>query len=884
MQPFAAKIIEAFARSKDVAIGVVDLDGRILTANEGLACVAGRDVDDVIGAALWDKVVRAEDEPGVRAVLAALAAGAPAMSAENPWQRPDGTLQPMRWFNMPLHDADGVVRSVLGFGYDATLHQSLRARAEEAERRFVMFEEAVEEVFYISDLAAGNLLYASPGFETLWERPIADLLADVRLFMDRIHPEDRPHVERTLNRQLAGERTEMEYRLRFPDDRIRWIRDRSYPIADSSGTVHHVVGVASDVTTHREALERLADREQVLTAVFNRSTHALWLLSPTGDILESNSTARELIAAASVAHVLSLPWASEEDRAIVASLLRDTLAGAPQRHDVQLQVERQPVVLDLTVQVVPSSAGAPRYLLAEALDITERLATRRERDEAEQRLALAIEATSEGVWDWNLVNDNAFYSPRWCRNLGYAPEEVVPHTSSWCALVHPDEHDAVCSTLQALREGTVDHFRLEVRLRTRDGDWFWVLSRGRVVGRDHTGRPARVVGTDTDIGQLKRAEARMRSLNGTLEERVLERTGALEKANRAKDEFLAVMSHELRTPLMAVLGVAESLDEGIYGPINGTQHDALQLLATSGQHLLSLIGDLLDLSKLEVNRLEVRYDRVSVAGFAQDVAHLAAGVASRAGQTIDVRLGPDLGELEVDLTRMRQVLLNLLENAVKFSPSGSTIAFTITAVEQDVTFSVSDQGPGIPLDDLPRLFRPFEQLDMQLARRYGGVGLGLALVHRLTAQHRGRVEVDSLPGHGSRFAVVLPREQSLPAASAERRGRLLLVGDFDAASRRLERWLTDVGYEVFTALDVPDALRRAGPTAPDVLLIDADAAALDLVSDRSLHRLPVVVLLTVATSETRLRLRDAFGDAAVVDAPVRIDDLLAALVSVRKRG
>lgn len=875
MQPFASTMLASFAATDDVVISVVDLDGRVLAGNAGLARIAGQGLDALIDTAIWDVLLQPNDEPAMRDVLAAIGAGAPALFAEHPWRSPDGTLRPMRWFHMPLHDERGVVRSVLGFGHDASLHAVLRARATDAAHRVELPESASDDVFYLADLRAGQLLYASPGAALLWERPVVTL--DMAQFLDRVHPNDRPAVEHAWVRQRAGQHTEQEYRLHLPDGRIRWICDRAYPVTNGAGELQHVVGSVRDVTVHREAQDRLADRERLLSAVFNRSAQALWLLSPSGQLLEASEAAHALLDGDTPSHFAELHWATAADRDGANTMLDAAIRGERARRDLRLRSGETLVILDITLQHVPSPTGEVRYLLAEGLDITQRLLDRQERDEAEQRLALAIESISEGVWDWNLADGSAFYSPRWCRNLGYAPGEVTPAVQSWFALVHPEERTPAYEAIQALSDGHVDQIRLEVRLRMRDGDWFWSLARGRVVERDPSGRPIRVVGTDTDIGQIKAVESQIRALNDTLEQRVLARTAELAEASRAKDEFLAVVSHELRTPLMAVLSVAEMVAEGIYGPVTTAQHEALGLLSGSGQHLLELINDLLDLSKLDVQRLPVQCVLVDVTRLLQEVTELTSGLAARTGHMIELSTTGRLGTMEIDAIRVRQVLVNLVSNALKFASAGTVVRVHVSATDDAVAIGVIDQGPGLLEADLPRLFRAFEQLDMRLARKYGGVGLGLSLVHRLTALHGGQVEIASTPNVMTRFTVTLPRTTDIPPTPTTRQGQLLLVGAADHGRARLERWLAAIGFQVGTAIDVPEALGQVVRCAPDVLVIDGDADPLALLAVEALRALPIVVVLTVATARWRAELQSAFGVDAIVEAPVSPEELLAAL-------
>ncbi|WP_373067679.1 PAS domain-containing protein [Gemmatimonas sp.] len=880
---FTDPILHAFASSLEVTIGVVDMEGKLVAANAGAAESAGCPLSELIGTYLWDVVFRPEDEPMIRQTLAALAAGAPAATVDSHWRRGNGSLRIMRWVNLPMRDDEGVVRWVIGMGREATVHEALRICALEAEQHVRLLVKPVDELFYIADVVNGRMTYASPGVECRWECSGNDLRTDVRRFLDRVHPDDRPAMDRARDQQLHGQRTEEEYRLLFPDGRIRWIRDRSYPIFGSAGEILMVAGIASDVTAHREAMERLADREQLLSAVFNRSSQALWLLSPDGKVLEFNDAAVAISSPVGIAYFQELSWASAGDHEQAQALQRLAMRGECARYDVSLRSsDGRRLVLDLSMQPVHAPAGEIRYLLAEALDITQRVRERQVRDEAEQRLALAIEATSEGVWDWNLRDSSAFYSPRWCRNLGYVPSDVSPTVQAWYALVHPDDCERACEAVRALIEGRIEALRLEVRLRKADGDWFWSLTRGRIVQQDARGQPLRAVGTDTDIGHLKQVEERIRSLNESLKERVRDRTAALEEASRATDEFLAVMSHELRTPLMGILGVAESISEGIYGTVTTSQVDALGLLNTSAQQLLALIGDVLDLAKIDAGRLPVSLHPTSVLMIVREAESLIRTMLVPRGQLLQITIPRETGLFDVDALLVRQVLLNILTNAGKCSPHGAQISLEIESDARIVTFRVSDQGAPIREQDLSRIFRPFQQLDMQLAGRYGGVGLGLALVHRLTSLHGGGVTVIANPAGGNTFQISFPRAREWPLPEPKEAGSVLVVAASGPRRVQLENWLRAAGFTVSAAADLTEALARLEFSTTDVLLVDGEAAPMELVAMPKLRHLRVVIMMAVTTAAWRDALVEVFSSHAVLEVPLEPARLLEAIAAVRQ--
>ena len=250
----------------------------------------------------------------------------------------------------------------------------------------------------------------------------------------------------------------------------------------------------------------------------------------------------------------------------------------------------------------------------------------------------------------------------------------------------------------------------------------------------------------------------------TLEQRVAERTQDLMDANlrlerlaHHKDEFLATMSHELRTPLTAVLGLSEALDTGVYGEVNERQQRAIRVILQSGRHLLHLINDLLDLSRIEAGHLELQLEPCYLNLVCQSCISLLSEIVKSKNQEI-VLDAPQSVVLSADTRRLHQLLLNLLSNASKFTPEDGVIYLRVAAAAeaQTVTIEVADTGIGIAEEDQERIFEPFVQLDSRLARQYTGTGLGLALVKRIAMLHGGHVAVFSEPDQGSRFVVTLP--------------------------------------------------------------------------------------------------------------------------------
>jgi CheY-like chemotaxis protein len=380
----------------------------------------------------------------------------------------------------------------------------------------------------------------------------------------------------------------------------------------------------------------------------------------------------------------------------------------------------------------------------------------------------------------------------------------------------------------------------------------------------------------------------------------------LARAARLKDEFLASMSHELRTPLNAVLGLSEALQEQLYGPLNERQHKSLRSIEKSGRHLLALINDILDVSKIEAGKLGLEIGPVSV----ELVCQASLGLIKQAAQKKRLKVSSSFDSaveiVQADQRRLKQILVNLLSNAVKFTPEGGAISLEVVGdVEREVVhFTVWDTGIGISPEEMGRLFQPFVQLDSSLSRQYTGTGLGLALVRRLTELHGGGVSVKSKIGKGSRFTVSLPWQAPavsvepvgepelaeagtpLAVAAAQRPGAewplILLAEDNEDSIATLSDYLLAKGYRVVVTREGAEAIQRAKEERPDLILMDIQMAGMDgleatrrLRADaaQSVATVPIIALTALAMPGDRERCLAA-GVNEYLSKPVSLKGLV----------
>ncbi|MCB1926135.1 MAG: response regulator [Gammaproteobacteria bacterium] len=449
--------------------------------------------------------------------------------------------------------------------------------------------------------------------------------------------------------------------------------------------------------------------------------------------------------------------------------------------------------------------------------------------DSEERFKLAMRAADEGIWDWNIRTGSVFMSPRWKALLGYRDDELPSTLEAWTSRVHPEDLSQAMADLEAYMDGNLSTYDKSIRVRHRDGDYRWIKNRWMAV-RDESGLAARIVGTADDITE----DVHLRDELEHARQRA-------EMANRAKSEFLANMSHEIRTPLTAIIGFAEAgMDQTQQS--SAERSEGLRAIIDNGRHLRSLIDDILDISKIEADRLEIEAVTVNLVDMISSCHSGVRAPADAKGLVFEVHLMPPLPRtIETDPTRLKQILYNLCNNAVKFTEKGSVrLIVSCDPPLEHLVFTVVDQGIGMTPEQLERVFEPFVQADTSTTRQFGGTGLGLSISRRLAQRLGGEIEVVSEPGVGSVFVLTtatgpLPEDNLVrdPGALAPEpcqatssteipsvSGHILLAEDNPYNQKLIGMYTRKTGAEVTVVENGEQAVEEALCGNYDLILMD----------------------------------------------------------------
>jgi PAS domain S-box-containing protein len=634
-----------------------------------------------------------------------------------------------------------------------------------------------------------------------------------------IHPEDLEGVVQALSDAVAnGSGYETEYRTLTASGEVRWLAGRGQVLLGGEGYDSRAIGTITDITERKELEDKLHSATESLNIAQTAAGVATFDFDFRRNTRICSDNFRELLGippAISLEDLnRTLSRVHPDDFARVRSAPLETTPATPYyrcEYRVLLDsgVERW---LGEKAKVVRSPSGEVERITGALIDISDLKRTKAALGSVEIRLERALRGTQDGLWEIDLLTNVSWYGLRFGELLGYSVEELGSSHEQFATLIHPEDRERVALAL----DNHLEHravYDLEFRVRHKAGHYEWMRARGQAE-RAADGTPLRLAGAMQLVTDRKLAE--QASLDAKL---------TAEAANRAKSSFLANLSHEIRTPMNGVLGMSQILAET---SLDSTQREYLDIIRGSAKALLSLINGVLDLSKIEADRLElenVEFDLIHM--IYETVAATALQTAAK-GIELIVTLETEVPVLvRADPVRLRQVVLNLLGNAVKFTHEGHIsirVANRAAANERaSLTIEVTDTGIGIPADRIDRLFKSFSQVDSSTTRHYGGTGLGLSIVKRLAELMGGEVGVRSEVGAGSTFWVRIEVDvvQEQPTRQPLGLGRkILIVDDIPAARDSLVSKLGLYQYATVAVGGVDEALERLARESFDLVLAD----------------------------------------------------------------
>ena len=786
----------------------------------------------------------------------------------------------------PLLDAAGNLLGYRGNDTDITSEKEARAQLAQREAMLSSMLENLPVDFWARDKDGRGIIQSRLSKEHWGD--FCSPNCDAR-------PENQHNVEKwkaNHDRLYAGETVEQEEELVLADGRRRIFHSMGAPIV-MHGEVVGILGINLDIT-ERTNIETQLERESVLSnAIIDSIPGLLYLYDQDGRLVRWNRMHSEVTGYTDqeLASMHLMDWYRDDpaSQRKIAQAIEGVLEHGIGTEEAELQTKdgrRIPFFLT----AVRLELEGRTYFTGIGIDITDRKRSEEALRLSEERLAMALEASSDGLWDWNFATGEVYFSPRYHGMLGYESGDLELSIAGWEKLLHPDDREEA----KRIELGHIDlgePFAVEFRLRNKAGDWQWVMSRGKVVEWDANGRPLRMVGTHVDIDQRKR-----------MEHELVKAKEAAEAASLAKSEFLANMSHEIRTPLNGIMGMLQLLE---FGARDEEQRSTCDLALQATNRLTRLLSDILDLSRVEAGKMQMRTEPFNLRDAFEHSIDLFRPIAIQTGLEFRHHFDSALPEFVAgDAVRFQQVLMNLIGNAFKFTTEGHVVVDAYPLPSNDsgsirVLFSVSDSGRGIDDEALDTLFQPFSQVTRGFTRDHQGAGLGLAITKRLVALMGGNMAVESEPGLGTTFSFSMTfktaaADTATPEAtdadpSPSHPVRILLAEDDEVTIFATRALLTRVGYEVSVARTGHEAVSLLRDHDFGLVLMDVQMPGMDGVeatriirSDPGLKdkRSIPIIALTAFAMEGEKEVFLAAGMDGYVAKPVGMKELIRAIDTV----
>jgi PAS domain S-box-containing protein len=891
--------LELATQTAGIGVWRLDIADRRITSDQTLRRILGIETELVDGML----PVHPDDRQRTsEALLKALHSTDDIVTLRTRIVQPGGNVRHIQTHFRKVHQQGSHQGQLLGVSRDVTDEVEAAEQFEQQARhermlrdRLSMSTEAAGISCWEIDLDRQRVVLADEGVRTL--HLLEQFDGSLEDFFSHVHLDDRKSFTAALKDALqnGGERFSCRYRVLAADGNPIHIQTHARVVWNDASYGRRLFGVSWDITKEIEAAERLRQQAQMLRDTECRLERAslssseghwecdleqrrMWFSSSFHALLgyQDGELPRNMVAAEGTVHPDDRARGQAEmrrhliDGAVLDMMLRLRMKGGEYRWFRHRGMAER------------DEHGRARSVAGSIQDVHEQKLAEDALHYAQQRFERAIKGTQDGLWEMD-ADGSAWCSPRIAELLGYEPQQLPSDTNFLREFLHPDDTEAVAiATRTHFQQGL--SYDVEIRLRTFSGEYRWYRARA-TAERDDGGRPLRLSGSLQDVTEARSAR-----------EQLLRATETAESANRAKSEFLANVSHEIRTPMNGIIGMTGLL---LDSALNRTQRDYADTIRSSADSLLIVINDILDFSKIEAGKLDIEALELDLRTTVEEAAVMLAFQAAAKNLELVVHIHPNVPNRVIgDPQRIRQCLINLVANAIKFTHQGE-IVIEVRSADLDnggprTQFEVRDTGIGIAAGTLQNLFQPFVQADSSTTRHFGGTGLGLSIVRRLVQMMGGDVGAHSELTKGSRFWFTLPlapaaQTTAVVPVDLTRLGRRVLVVDDNETNRRvLAGQLMHAGFEVSLAAAGIEAIsllhRAAADDQPfEVVLVDhrmhdMDGATLGerINADPKLS-LARLVMLTSVDQHGDIHRFASLGFAAYLTKPIRARELLECL-------
>lgn len=648
------------------------------------------------------------------------------------------------WYELtfaPVKNEDGDVHSVVFGLSNLTETKSAQAQVEKAKQNYDLVVNTVAVAIFKTD-TKGVITFLNDSWTRILGHNLKDSIGDK--MSDHISTEHSEIFESSLQKlvNIKSESERLILKMIAMNGTQRWTEFVFSYTLDKYGKVDGIAGSITDVTEKKHTEEKLNLQQKFIENVLDSDPNLIYVKDAEGKFLLVNSSTAKLFNTTKEMMIGDTIFNYSPEADIHHSTDLDVI-----KTKQQIKLEEKVTTADgiekwfYTIKLPLEDENGDINVLGISSDITDRKLAEQQLLESNERYNLAVDGSSDGIWDWDIVKNKVYFSARWKSILGYNPDEVKDDFEVWKKLVHPQDLPKFLKTLKDYLTGKIHTYEPEYRMKHKNGSWVWILARAAALWNEE-GAPYRMAGSHTDI-----------TLRKLQESEIIKSREEAEKAAAVKSEFLSNMSHEIRTPMNAIIGLTNILmDRGF----KGKDYENLKAIKFSANNLLVIINDILDFSKIEAGKLTIENIDFDLKEMMSSLYNSFNFIAEDKGLKLKFKIDKDVPDvIKGDPVRINQILVNLINNAIKFTPSGSVTVY-VHCENSFIVFNIRDTGIGISELNRKKIFQSFTQAYSDTSRKYGGTGLGLAITKRLVALMKGKIGLKSEVGIGSEFIISIP--------------------------------------------------------------------------------------------------------------------------------
>ena len=616
------------------------------------------------------------------------------------------------------------------------------------------------------------------------------------------------------------------------DDKFRWLNICSIPVFKQEEKLPYLAfTIFDDITELKEVEKSLLESEDKFKNAFQFSPVGMAICTLDDKYLMVNSKLCEILGYSSdeLTKMTSKDVSYFDDFNLHVNKIHDVINGVIKTFTLEKRYIHKTghlLWVKVSLSLVRDYQGEPLYLIKQIDDITDKKSINEELINEKNRLSFIIQGTNVGTWEWDLKAQNKIYNDRWAEIIGYTLNDInMMSINEIDNLIHPEDLKKSNFELKKHFSGQKDYYECEYRIKHKNGHWVWVLDKGKVFEWDKNHNPIKMYGTHQDISESKNSEYEL----------YLSKKKA-ENSDRLKTAFLQNISHEIRTPLNGIIGFADLLQFDDITPEEVTEYSSI--IKKSSNRLLGIVNNILDISRIETGQVELKRNIFSINKLLTDTERFFKSQAQTKGIELIIQYLENDITISNDEVKINQILVNLINNAIKFTNKGKVEIIAQILDNYTLQISVKDTGIGIPKDKFEEVFQRFTQMEKDTDKTYQGAGLGLAICKGLAEVLGGNISLESTIGLGSTFSLKIPIEltdehvhkfTNNNLQNYARKFNILIVDDDEINLLVLDRILSSLrsNINIISATNGRDAIYIAENKNIDLIFMDVNMPEFD---------------------------------------------------------